>query len=170
MLERKEVQKELDRFKKYVVQQAKSNLTKYKKNTSKRLYDSIKGVSKANPNSISLYFEMLDYGEFQDKGVSGKFKKYNTPYTYRDKMPPTKSLDKWIVKKGIAPRDDKGRLMNRQSLKFAIANSIFKNGIKPSLFFTKPFEKGYKTLPNELIEAYGLDITKIFTDTIDTKK
>jgi len=170
MLERKEVQKELDRFKKYVVQQAKSNLTKSKKNTSKRLYDSIKGVSKANPNSISLYFEMLDYGEFQDKGVSGKFKKYNTPYTYRDKMPPTKSLDKWIVKKGIAPRDDKGRLMNRQSLKFAIANSIFKNGIKPSLFFTKPFEKGYKTLPNELIEAYGLDITKIFTDTIDTKK
>ena len=50
MLERKEVQKELDRFKKYVVQQAKSNLTKSKKNTSKRLYDSIKGVSKANPN------------------------------------------------------------------------------------------------------------------------
>ena len=170
MLERKEVQKELDRFKKYVVQQSRSNLTKQKKNTSKRLYDSIKGVSKANPNSISLYFEMLDYGEFQDKGVSGKFKKYNTPYTYRDKMPPTKSLDKWIVRKGIAPRDDKGRLMNRQSLKFAIANSIFKNGIKPSLFFTKPFEKGYKTLPNELIEAYGLDITKIFTDTIDTKK
>ncbi len=112
----------------------------------------------------------LDYGEFQDKGVSGKFKKYNTPFSYRDKMPSTKSLDKWIVRKGIAPRDDKGRLMNRQSLKFAIANSIFKNGIKPSLFFTKPFEKGYKTLPNELIEAYGLDITKIFTDTIDTKK
>ena len=170
MLVREEVQKELDRFRKYVVQQSRSNLTKSKKNSSKNLYNSIKGVSKANKNSISLYFEMLDYGEFQDKGVSGKFKKYSTPFSYRDKMPPTKALDKWIVKKGIAPRDEKGRLMNRQSLKFAIARSIFKNGIKPSLFFTKPFEKGYKTLPKELIDAYGLDITKIFTDTIDTKK
>ena len=80
------------------------------------------------------------------------------------------NLDKWIVRKGIAPRDEKGRLMNRQSLKFAIAKSIFNKGIKPSLFFTKPFEKAYKNLPNELISAYGLDITKIFTDTIDTKK
>lgn len=173
MLERKEVQKELDRFKKYVVQQSRSNLTKSKKNSSKRLYDSIKGVSKANPNSISLYFEMLDYGEFQDKGVNGKRSTWATAYSFKKYKTSTKmlaSLDKWIVRKGIAPRDKNGKFMNRQSLKFAIANSIFKNGIKPSLFFTKPFEKGYKTLPNELIEAYGLDITKIFTDTIDTKK
>ena len=170
MLNKEETQKQLDKFRKYVIQQAKSNLSKSKKNSSKKLYDSINGVSKVNPNSISLYFEMLDYGIYQDKGVSGVKKKYNTPYAYKTKMPPIKSLDKWIVKKGIGPRDEKGRLMNRQSLKFAIARSIFINGIKPSLFFTKPFEKAYKNLPNELIDAYGLDITKIFTDTIDTKK
>ena len=170
MLDREETQKSLDAFKKYVIQQAKSNLSKSKKNTSKKLYNSINGVSKVNPNSISLYFEMLDYGVFQDKGVSGVKKKYNTPYSYRDKMPPTKALDKWIVRKGIAPRDKNGNFISRQSLKFAIAKSIFNNGIKPSLFFTKPFERAYKNLPNELISAYGLDIEKIFTDTIDTKK
>ena len=170
MLNKEETQKSLDTFRKYVIQQAKSNLSKSKKNTSKSLYNSIKGVSKVNPNSISLYFEMLDYGVYQDKGVSGVKKKYNTPYSYTTKMPPIKALDKWIVKKGIAPRDEKGRLISRQSLKFAIARSIFINGIKPSLFFTKPFEKAYKNLPNELISAYGLDITKIFIDTIDNKK
>ena len=170
MLKKEETQKQLDEFRKYVIQQARTNLTKTKKNSSKKLYNSINGVSKVNPNSISLYFEMFDYGVFQDKGVSGVKKKYNTPYTYKTKMPPTKALDKWIVRKGIAPRDEKGKLMNRKSLKFAIARNIFINGIKPSLFFTKPFEKAYKQLPDELIKTYGLDITKIFIDTIDSRK
>ena len=159
-MEKQEVQEAIDKFRKYVIQQSKSNLTKQKKNSSKGLYNSLNGVSKVNPNSISLYFEMEKYGEFQDRGVSGVKKKYNTPYTYRDKMPPTKSLDKWIVKKGIAPRDKNGNFISRQSLKFAIARSIFLNGIKPSLFFTKPFEAAFKNLPDELVEAYGLTIEK----------
>ena len=177
MLDREETQKSLDTFRKYVIQQAKSNLSKSKKNSSKKLYNSINGVSKVNPNSISLYFEMLDYGVYQDKGVKGLKSNYvenkNTPYSYKKGVPSRqmlKNLDKWIVKKGIAPRDKDGKFINRQGLKFAIAKSIFNKGIKASFFFTKPFEKAYKNLPNELISAYGLDITKIFTDTIDTRK
>ena len=162
MLDKEEVQEAIDKFRKYVVQQSRSNLTKQKKNASKSLYNSIKGVSKVNPNSISLYFEMEAHGVFQDKGVSGKEKKYNTPYSYKSKMPPTKALDKWVVRRGIAPRDSKGRLISRQSLKFAIARGIFKNGIKPSLFFTKPFEVAYDRLPDELVEAYGIDIIKLY--------
>ena len=162
MLDKQEVQEAIDKFRKYVVQQSKSNLTKQKKNASKSLYNSIKGVSKVNPNSISLYFEMEEHGIYQDKGVSGKEKKYNTPYSYKSKMPPTKALDKWVVRRGIAPRDSKGRLISRQSLKFAIAKGIFKNGIKPSLFFTKPFEAAYDRLPDELVEAYGIDIIKLY--------
>ena len=177
MLDREETQKSLDTFRKYVIQQAKSNLSKSKKNSSKKLYNSINGVSKVNPNSISLYFEMLDYGVYQDKGVKGLKSNYvenkNTPYSYKKGVPSRqmlKNLDKWIVKKGIAPRNKDGKFINRQGLKFAIAKSIFNKGIKASFFFTKPFEKAYKNLPNELISAYGLDITKIFTDTIDTRK
>ena len=162
MLDKKEVQEAIDKFRKYVVQQSKSNLTKQKKNASKSLYNSIKGISKVNPNSISLYFEMEVHGVFQDKGVSGKEKKYNTPYSYKSKMPPTKALDKWVIRRGIAPRDAKGRLISRKSLKFLIARSIYKNGIKPSMFFTKPFEAAYDRLPDELVEAYGLDIIKLY--------
>ena len=162
MLDKEEVQEAIDKFRKYVVQQSRSNLTKQKKNASKSLYNSIKGVSKVNPNSISLYFEMEEHGVFQDKGVSGKEKKYNTPYSYKSNMPPTKALDKWVVRRGIAPRDAKGRLISRKSLKFLIARSIYKNGIKPSLFFTKPFEVAFDRLPDELVEAYGLDIEKLY--------
>jgi len=42
-------------------------------------------------------------------------------------------------------------------LQFLIARSIFYNGIKPSLFFTKPFEKYAKGLPKELEQAFALD-------------
>jgi len=164
MLDSKEVQEAIDKFRKYVIQQSRSNLTKQKKNVNKSLYNSINGVSKVNKNSISLYFEMLDYGIFQDKGVSGKVKKYNTDFSYKSKMPPSKVFDKWIVRKGIAPRNEKGQFMSRKSLSYLIARKIFREGIKPSLFFTKPFEKAFDRLPDEIIEAYGIDIVNLYLE------
>lgn len=169
-MEQSEVQKTLDTFKNYVIQQSRSNLTKLKKNSSKKLYNSIKGTAKAMPNSFSLEFSMEDYGYYQDKGVSGVIKKYDTPYSYRSKMPPPSKLDKWIVRKGIAPRDKQGRLISRKSLQFLIARAIFKNGIKPSLFFTKPFEQAFKKLPNELVTSYGLDVIELFNMSITQPK
>lgn len=161
-----EVQKALDAFRDHVIRQARSNLTRLKKNSSKRLYNSIDGKVKAMPNSISMEFTMEEYGFYQDKGVSGKEKKYDTPFSYKSKMPPPSKLDKWAVRKGIAPRDEKGKFINRKSLTFLIARGIYKNGIKPSLFFTKPFESAYKKLPEELIEKYGIEAAKLFMDTI----
>lgn len=161
-----EIQKALDAFRDYVIKQARSKLTLMGKNSSKKLYNSITGDVKAMPNSISMEFSMEEYGFYQDQGVSGKEKKYDTPFSYKSKMPPPKKLDRWIVRKGIAPRDEKGKFINRKSLQFLIARGIYKNGIKPSLFFTKPFEAAYKKLPNELIEKYGIEAEKLFMDTI----
>lgn len=169
-MEKDEVQKTLDAFKNYVIQQSRSNLTKLNKNSSKKLYNSLKGTAKVMPNSFSLEFSMEDYGYFQDKGVSGVVKKYNTPYSYKSKMPPPSKLDKWIVRKGLAPRDKEGRLISRKSLQFLIARSIFKNGIKPSLFFTKPFENAFKKLPSELVTSYGLNVIKLFNISITQPK
>ena len=166
-MQKTEVQKELERFRDYVISQSRRNLSRLKKNSSKRLYESIKGDVKAMPNSISIQFTMEDYGIFQDAGVSGKKKKYNTPYSYKSKMPPPKTFDKWIVRKGLSPRTKGGQFKNRKSLSFAIARSVFMNGIKPSLFFTKPFESAYKRLPEELVEKYGLDALKLFNQQVD---
>ncbi len=166
-MQKAEVQKALERFRDHVVSVSKRNLTNSKKNSSKKLYNSIKGNVKAMPNSFSMEFTMEDYGVFQDAGVSGTKKKYNTPYSYKSKMPPVKAFDKWIVRKGLAPRKSGGQFTSRKSLAFLIARSIFRNGIKPSLFFTKPFEAAYKNLPQELVEAYGLDAIELFNEQID---
>jgi len=168
-----ETEKELEKFVKYIVQQSRSNLTNLKKNSSKKLYNSIKGESKLFKNSFGVYFSMEDYGHFQDKGVNGLVKNQGSEYSFRKGYPSRQmlaNLDKWIIRKGIAPRNKEGKFMSRQSLKFAIAKKIFRNGIKPSLFFTKPFKKAFSRLPIELIDKYGLDAITLFNSTIEQPK
>lgn len=150
----------LDVFKKYVIQQARTNLTKGKKNVDKKLYDSLQGFLDESPAGFRLYFEMEDYGMFQDKGVSGKKKKYDTPFNYTNKKPPIGPLAKWAKKKNIRLRDEQGRFKkgSYNTIGFLISRSIFEKGIKPSLFFTKPFERAIKRLPEDLAEAFGDDI------------
>ena len=158
----KNVQQELNRFAKYVIQQSRTNLTKSKKNSSKTLYNSLDYDLNVSPNSFSLSFLMEDYGVFQDKGVSGIKKKYNTPYSYTNKMPPPSKMDKWIVRKGLkGVRGKDGKFISRKSLQFMIARSIYNNGIKPSLFFTKPFQKAFKNLDKDIIKAYQLDVEEL---------
>lgn len=157
-------QQVLNRFIKHVVSQAKRNLSTKGHNASKKLYNSIKGEVKSFPNSIGIYFEMEDYGFYQDQGVSGKKKKYDTPFSYKSKMPPPSAFDKWTIRKGIAPRKSGGQFQSRKGLNFAIARSIFEKGIKPTLFFTKPFEAAFKNLPDDLLEVFGLEAEQMFDD------
>lgn len=163
-------EKALKEFLKYTVSQAKANLTRKKKNSSRALYESIEYDYTVTKNSFSASITALDYGEYQDKGVSGKKKKYNTPYSYKDKMPPAKAFDKWIVRKGIAPRNEQGQFQTRKGIAFAIARGVFINGIKPSRFMSEPFEKGFKRLPDDIIEAYGLDVETFLNFVINGKK
>lgn len=157
-MELKQTREILNRFAKYVIQQARTNLSRGNKNSSKKLYDSLDYQIKVSDNSFGIEFLMEEYGAYQDQGVSGKKRKFNTPFSFKSKMPPPSSLDKWSVRKGIAPRDKKGRFIPRQSLNFLIARSIFTYGIKPSMFFTKPFEKAFNDLPPELTNAFAIDI------------
>ena len=162
-------QQVLNRFIKHVVSQAKRNLSTKGHNASKKLYNSIKGEAKSFPNSIGIYFEMEDYGFYQDQGVSGKKKKYDTPFSYKSKMPPPSAFDKWTIRKGIAPRKSGGQFQSRKGLNFAIARSIFEKGIKPTLFFTKPFEAAFKNLPDDLLEVFGLEAEQMFDDIMKQK-
>tara|TARA_R110000737_G_scaffold339019_1_gene360566 strand:+ start:172 stop:690 length:519 start_codon:yes stop_codon:yes gene_type:complete len=141
-----------------IVMESKQNLIAAKKGGG-ALEDSIKGTPVTEDND-TLKFQILmeDYATFVDKGVSGTETKYDTPYSYTDKMPPPSSLDKWTIRKGIAPRDDKGRFMPRKTLQFLIARSIFKNGIKPSLFYTKPYHKYLKSISKRLDKQYRVDV------------
>ncbi len=145
-----------------IITEAKANLAKGGKygsyNASGSLNDSIKPIDTKDVNGvITSGITMNAYGEFQDKGVSGIKKKYKTEYKYTSKMPPGPALDKWIVRRGIAPRDDKGRFIPRKNIAWMIANSIYQKGIKPTLFLTKPFERYTKNMAQEIALAFSED-------------
>jgi hypothetical protein len=157
----------LNSFGKQVVNRAKGNLQKAKgggTNLEKSL--SFKVVTSAEGFSVQFYMD--SYGTFVDKGVSGtkvkrSFKDYkgktiSSPYKYTTKQPPSRVLDKWIVKKGIAPRDEKGRFMSRKSISFLIARSIKRKGIQGISFFQKPLMLGLKQFGKEMLGAVKDDI------------
>jgi hypothetical protein len=160
------VEDELNAFRKHVITEARKNLTRNKKNASKTLYNEMSSFLKVSKNSFELSFDMPIYGEFQDKGVSGVKKKYNTPFSYKSKMPPLDVFEAWIKRKGIKGRDKRGRFITNKSLSYLIARSVFNNGIKPSLFFTRPFELAYKRLGDDVINAFGLDIDDFLAFTL----
>ena len=152
----------LNKFGKYVIQQSRSNLTRGKKNVDKKLYNSLDYKIKKKP--LSIEFSMESYGQFQDKGVSGTIKKYNTPYSFTTKQPPSKPIADWAKKRKIRLRDSRGRFAKGtyNTIGFLIARSIKKKGLKPSLFFTKPFEKGFQRLGNDLRTGFINDIQREF--------
>lgn len=170
MQDTKQTYKYLNDFAKYVIQQSRSNLTKGGKNVNKALYNSLDKQIEVGANSFRLSFLMENYGEFQDKGVSGTQRKFNTPFSYKSKRPPLKPIQDWVTKRRFQFKDKKtGKFMSYKSTAYLVAGGILKNGIKPSLFFTKPFEKAFERLPDELVEAYGLDVEQFLQYTINKK-
>ena len=72
----------------------------------------------------------------------------------------------WTIRKGIAPRSKGGQFTKRRGLLFAIATSVFHTGLETTSFFTKPFEKEFKRLPDDLVKAYALDVEKLLKSAI----
>ena len=156
-----EFEKALNKYAKYVIQQARSNLSKSKQNSSKQLYNSLS----YKVQKKSVLFDMLDYGSFQDEGVKGKKSTYpessSSPFKYKNKMPPSSVFDKWSIRRGIAPRDKQGRFINRKSLNYLLARSIYNKGIRATMFFTKPFEKGLDKYSDDIVFGFIDDNLKL---------
>jgi hypothetical protein len=162
-----EVDNVIKKFRDYVIQQSRSNLTKGGKNITKKLYDSLKGEIVTDKGFSIVGFSMDDYGAFQDKGVRGKSssaKAPNSPFKFGSgtgrKGGLTQGINKWVRTKGFQFRDKtSGKFMSYQATASLITRSIFHKGIKPSLFFTKPFEAGYKKyIDVDLLKAFGQDV------------
>jgi hypothetical protein len=183
----KETRDALNKFAKYVIQQSRSNLSKSKKNFSKQLYNSLDYDLNVSKNSFSLSILMEDYGLFQDKGVKGKDPSKvsknakikgqqapNSPYKFGSGNYSGQwssfvgKLEVWAKRKNIRLRDEKGRFKrgNYKTIAQVIAGNIYNRGIKPSMFFTTPFQKAFKDLPEELILSFGLDLERFIDFTI----
>lgn len=176
MLDREETVKALERFKKHVITQSKRNLTNKDKNVRKTLWNSIGGdifIGKSN-RSIGLYFEMEEYGQYQDLGVKGKTssnKAPESPYKFGTgtgkKGGLTQGIEKWVNARRFQFKDENGKFLSYKSTAFIITRSIYNKGLKPSYFFTKPFEAAFKNLPEELVEKYKLDLEQLLKSSIN---
>lgn len=156
----------LNKFGKYVVQQARSNLSKKNKNVTGELYNSISYDLKVSESgaSFSLVFKMADYGEFQDKGVKGKSsstKAPTSPYRFGSgkggKGGLSESIPKWVRDRRFQFRDKKtGQFMSYESTAFLITCSIYQTGIPTTNFFSRPFGLAFKQLPPDIVQAFAL--------------
>ena len=160
----------LNSFGKSVVNKAKGILKRKKKVVSGKLLNSISYKLKKDNDGLTVQFMMVDYGTFVDKGVSGtkqkrtyvdyKGKRKDTPYEFGKTRDGglTRGLDNWIVRRGIAPRDAKGRFISRKSIKLLIARKIYTQGIQGISFFQKPLQLGMKDFYNKVGKAVKEDI------------
>ena len=184
-----ELNKAFKIFGDYMVAESQKNLKQEGKGGGP-LYNSISYEITDEKTKVILDFFMEDYGLFQDQGVKGKDPKKvssnakitgqqapNSPYkfgsgsakgTWEDFV---RSISSWAQIKNIRLRQYTYKDGKKKSTgKFAkgsydtigqvIARNIYNRGLKPSFFYTKPYEKAFNNLPEELFEAYALEFEK----------
>jgi len=170
------IKRYLESFGKQVVNRSIAGLGR-KKGGNTALAKSIKFEVIKTGNSFTVQFYMSSYGQYVDKGVSGtqtkrtfkdyKSKTIKSPYSYKNSkghsQPPSKALDKWVVRKGIAPRDASGKFMKRKTITFLIARSIGRKGIQGISFFQKPLGLGLKQFGKDLLGSVKEDIINSLT-------
>ena len=168
MPQKERVQQVMQIFGRRVVQGAKAEMLRQGMDASGKLYKSIDyDLTVFGTANFTLKFSFEDYGKFQDEGVSGTKKKYDTPNSYKAHpnpfkkgagvVPPASAFGNWVIRKGLkGTRDAKGRFTSRKGLQFAIARSIYYYGIKPKRFFSNPFGIAFKNLPQDITKAFEL--------------
>lgn len=181
-MELKDVKILLDNFGKYVIQQSRSNLTKGNKQYSKRLYNSLDYEINPDAKGLVISFIMEEYGVYQDEGVRGadpskvspnakitgqqapdsrfRFGSGSSSGTFKqfaERMSLFAKTKNIRFRQGKTGKFAKG---GYKSMGYVIAKNIYYRGLKPSLFFTKPFEKRFNELPSDLVTAFVNDIEK----------
>jgi hypothetical protein len=83
-----------------------------------------------------------------------------------------KPLAAWAKKKNFRLRDKKGRFVkgNYQSIGFVLSKFIFAQGIKPSYFFTNPYNVAYSKLPPKASQAFAFDLVETIRAAFNNKE
>lgn len=116
---------------------------------------SLSNSIKFSTDSKGLSFEMNDYGLNVDEGrKAGRYA-------------PVNKIMEWVRTKGIRPRDPQGKFLrvtdkSMKSLSFMLNRAIFKNGIEPTGFFSKPFESELDKLERKIPDTLIQDIDIFF--------
>lgn len=118
---------------------------------------------------------------FQDKGVNGSIEKpYNTPFSYKDKMPPWQIFVNWIKARNIQLRnEDKytrkpnangsfasldGDDKDIENAARAIAYVVWKRGFKPRFVYSKEIPKLLEDLQSKIPGFAASQIAETFNN------
>jgi hypothetical protein len=137
-----------------VEQEIEKRLYNAGKYATGKLYESIRYEVKREKDVFFLKFLMADYGVFVDKGVKPQPQYLKGKGTGKSKF--ITALKKWCKVKGIP-----------ENAAFPIRRSIWKNGIKPTNFFTIPTTRRKKQLIEGLKKAMSKDVKKSILDGIN---
>lgn len=186
----KETQAVLNAFGKNVIAKSRGNLTRKKKIDQRGLYAALNYEVIEDAKGFNVFFNLGDYGRFVDKGVKGadpsiidrwtKNGKKRTgvqkaplsPYSFKSKYPPIKPLSAWAKRKNIRLRDEQGRFAkgDYKSIGFVLSKFIYAQGIKPTYFFTNPYNAAYRRLPTQVTSAFVQDLVTMIKNKYKNKK
>lgn len=157
------VEQTLDNFGSNVIRLSKINLGILKKDVSGRLRKTLDYEVDVSKNQTSFSFSILaqPYAWWVDQGRKpGKG------------IPPHVALA-WVKQKPVRLRDLKtGSFVKKteskvRSVAFLINRKIKEKGIAATNFLTDPFDDKFRELPDELIEAFGLDVDVLIEQALD---
>ena len=182
-----EVKKILEAYGLNVVSAARNNLAKKKIGDGALANSLFSLVTEESDGSYLVTFLGEDYATFYDQGVqgaapeqmpSGSKNRFNkaplSPYHFgtgssRGNGTLRGAIDKWVLTKpdlSSSTRNSLGQFISRKSIVFLISRSIYLTGLKPSLFFTTPFDFYTRQLEDKLEEALDKDIALIVNQSI----
>lgn len=171
------------------VRGARNNLKRDKNKSSGSLLNSLNSKVIDNRDGYDLEFYMEEYGMFLDAGVYGsdpslvnskqskgkqKGRDTNSVFTgvggiaerfsYKKKKPPMESLIGWSQRNNIKLKTKNGKLASSTSVAFWLQKRIFAQGIAPTLFFTTPFLKAFKEMPEKILKEFDIYINTVLEE------
>ena len=167
----KHLEKALTKFGSNVIQKGRRILDQKKKRTQENtLYTNYHYKMKSTSSTITFGFEFgeaEEYWEFVDQGVkgvggfkgSGSARGKGSDFKFKYANPGgamVKAIKGWIKNKPVSLGD-----MNITGLAFAIGYSIKRRGLERTMFYSNPVNKALKKLPDELTDAFRLDVEKL---------
>ena len=169
-----EVLKEINLLSRRIIRDMKKNLADGGHNTSTNLRKSLSYEIEETKVGYKIKFNGAGYAPFLDQGVQGaegdQNKAPNSPFHFgarskgSGKMPPREPLLKWIKRKRIRFREREVKSKRGEfregtynQIAYVFQRSIWRKGIKPTMFATKAFEKQLKGFGDRLNKAIDKD-------------
>jgi len=167
----KSIEKSMTKFGSNVIQGGRAILQQKLKTTqSNTLFNDYHYTMESSKSTITMGFDFgraNHYWEFVDEGVqgvggfkgSGNARGAGSHFKFKYANPGGKlvnAIKGWMMNKPVSLSN-----MNENSAAWAIGYSIKRRGLERTMFYSRPAQDELKALPDDLVEAFRLDFSKL---------